>query len=114
MNLKIISAIHLNPSLLHFILIVIVTLILINIIQHLTKKKNKNEQELFDNWHDDPANWKLGLFYFNPKDKRIFPPKRIKGLGWTINFANPFSFLGLIGIIILVLIVVGIIKINLR
>ncbi|TCN53922.1 DUF5808 domain-containing protein [Flavobacterium circumlabens] len=27
-------------------------------------------------------------FYYNPKDKRLFPPKRIKQLGWTINFAN--------------------------
>jgi uncharacterized membrane protein len=31
-------------------------------------------------------------------------------MGWTINFANPFSVFGLIGVIILVLIVVGLIK----
>ncbi len=43
--------------------------------------------------HQDPSNWKWGIFYFNKNDKRIFPPKRIKNLGWTINFANPYSIL---------------------
>ncbi|WP_367117854.1 DUF5808 domain-containing protein [uncultured Chryseobacterium sp.] len=38
----------------------------------------------------DPSHWKLGFFYFNKNDKRMFPPKRI-GLGWTVNFANPSS-----------------------
>lgn len=40
-----------------------------------------------------PDHWKMGLFYYNKDDKRIFPPKRIPGLGWTINFANPYSIL---------------------
>ncbi|MDQ1138673.1 MAG: DUF5808 domain-containing protein [Pedobacter agri] len=39
------------------------------------------------------SNWKLGLFYFNKKDSRLFVPKRIKILGWTLNFANPLSYL---------------------
>ncbi len=54
------------------------------------------DQQTKDAWHADPKNWKLGLFYFNPEDKRILPPKRIKWLGWTINFANPWSVLTLI------------------
>jgi uncharacterized membrane protein len=41
----------------------------------------------------DPSHYKWGIFYFNKNDKRIFPPKRIKGMGWTINFANPYSIL---------------------
>ena len=51
------------------------------------------EQESKTNQSDEDykAYWKLGIFYFNPKDKRIFPPKRMKGLAWTINFANPWS-----------------------
>ncbi len=52
----------------------------------------KPSKETIDAWHKDPTNWKLGIFYFNREDKRIFPPKRIAMLGWTINFANPFSF----------------------
>lgn len=50
-------------------------------------------QEMYDKWHKDPENWKAGIFYYNPEDKRMFPPKRIAGMGWTINFANPYSLL---------------------
>lgn len=54
---------------------------------------DKPSKETLERWREDPANWKLGIFYFNPKDKRIFPPKKIKALGWTVNFANPISIL---------------------
>lgn len=53
--------------------------------------ESKPDKQTKDRWHNDPNNWKLGLFYFNPADKRIFPPKKVYGLGWTINFANPVS-----------------------
>ncbi|HEY8658559.1 MAG TPA: DUF5808 domain-containing protein [Hanamia sp.] len=62
---------------------------------------NKQDKDIFNEWHDDPANWKLGIFYFNKKDKRMLPPKRIKGFGWTVNFANPYSVMLLIVIIAL-------------
>jgi uncharacterized membrane protein len=55
--------------------------------------KISSNQELYDKWHKDPENWKAGIFYYNPEDKRMFPPKRIAGMGWTINFANPYSLL---------------------
>jgi uncharacterized membrane protein len=51
----------------------------------------EHSDETRKRWHQDPNNWFLGLFYFNKEDKRIFPPKRIAWMGWTINFANPFS-----------------------
>lgn len=66
---------------------------------------NKPTKEQLDKWHDDPSNWTWGLFYYNKEDKRILTPKRMRGLGWTINFANPYSliiFLIIIGIIICV------------
>lgn len=50
-------------------------------------------------------NWKFGIFYYNKDDKRLFPPKRNKFLGWTINFANPYSILAMILIIILLLLI---------
>lgn len=50
-------------------------------------------KETKDNWRKDPSNWIWGIFYFNKEDKRLFPPKRIKELGWTINFGNPNSIL---------------------
>lgn len=43
--------------------------------------------------NDKDSHWKWGLFYFNKEDKRIFPPKRIPWMGWTVNFANPKSIL---------------------
>ncbi len=43
--------------------------------------------------HSDPASWKLGIFYFCREDARIIVPKRIRGLGWTINFARPSAML---------------------
>jgi uncharacterized membrane protein len=61
------------------------------------------KQRQYKEWHNDSNNWKFGIIYFNPKDKRLFPPKRVPWAGWTINFANPFSILALL----LLLIVLG-------
>jgi Family of unknown function (DUF5808) len=69
-------------------------------------------QEILNAWHDDPANWRTGVFYYNPQDKRIFPPKRIEGMGWTINFANTYSILVLLGILILAVAIAYIAAIN--
>lgn len=62
-------------------------------------------EETKNEWHQDPDNWIWGIFYYNPKDVRLFPPKKIKELGWTINFANPNSvFLVLVLIAVLLII----------
>ena len=53
--------------------------------------KEKISDETKRRWHQDPNNWVLGVFYYNKDDKRIFPPKRIPWMGFTINFANPLS-----------------------
>lgn len=68
---------------------------------------NDNPSEETQNeWNNDPNNWIWGIFYYNRKDKRLLPPKRIKQMGWTINFANPNSvFLAVI--IIAVLLIIG-------
>ena len=42
---------------------------------------NKPDQENQNEWNNDPENWIWGIFYYNPKDNRLFPPKRIKELG---------------------------------
>lgn len=48
-------------------------------------------EETKKRWNENPENWIWGIFYYNPEDPRLFPPKKIKELGWTINFANPNS-----------------------
>ena len=53
-------------------------------------------------FHSDPAHWKLGIFYFCRSDPRILVPKRIPGLGWTLNFGRPMAvpfFLSIIALI---------------
>ncbi len=54
------------------------------------------DTEKFEKWHKDPKNWRFGVFYYNPEDKRTFLPKRIKSMGMTINFADTKSVIGLI------------------
>ena len=49
------------------------------------------------------SKWVLGIFYFNPDDQRLFPPKRIPWLGWTINFANPYSIAAMLLVIAAIL-----------
>lgn len=41
-----------------------------------------------NNWHSNPKNWKLGVFYYNPEDPRGLVDKKFTNLGATINFAN--------------------------
>ncbi len=56
--------------------------------------------------HSDPSNWLWGIFYFNKNDKRLFPPKRDKYAGWTVNFANPYSILAMT-ILVILMVVIG-------
>jgi uncharacterized membrane protein len=60
-------------------------------------------KETLDKWHKDPNNWKFGGIYYNKEDKRILPPKRIKWIGWTVNFANTKSVLFFITMLIVLL-----------
>lgn len=73
------------------------------------ENKEKPTQQTLNEWHDDPKNWKLGVIYFNRKDKRLFPPKRIGWMGWTVNFANPFSLLALLGLIVIICVIFALI-----
>lgn len=57
--------------------------------------------------HNNPQNWKWGIFYISPKDSRLIVPKRIKSLGWTLNFAHSSVWTGMI-LIILILVAVKI------
>ncbi len=63
----------------------------------------QNKKDRYEEWNNDPSNWKWFVFYYNPKDTRVFVPKRTK-LGWTINFANAKSVIVIVGLIILFLI----------
>ena len=70
------------------------------------EQNNNPNQETLDQWHNDPANWKLGIFYYNKLDARLFPPKRIKQLGSTVNYANPKSIMVLIVLVTVIWMVI--------
>jgi uncharacterized membrane protein len=57
------------------------------------------EPNELDGPNSNPENYKWGIFYFNPRDSRTILPKRYKWMGWTLNFANPKSYLIILGII---------------
>lgn len=61
----------------------------------------------FDKIHSDneiknPSNYRWGIFYFNKRDKRVLLPKYQSERGWTINFANPLSFLFILALILII------------
>ena len=64
--------------------------------------KNPSKEQL-DSWHKDPNNWKFGGLYYNKEDERIFPPKRVAWMGWTVNFANPKSVVFFIILLVIAL-----------
>ena len=96
---------HIHFSWYQIILVAFVALFLIQIIRRITRKKNNEEQKILDDMHNDPANWKFGVFYFNKNDRRLFPPKRISSMGWTVNFANLLSILAMFVLIVIIIIV---------
>lgn len=65
--------------------------------------KSGFDDEELERMRLDPTNYKWGIFYFNPKDPRLFLPKRIPVMGFTLNFANPFSYLILILLLAIIL-----------
>lgn len=67
----------------------------------------KPTKERLEKWRKDPANWK-GSFYFNKEDKRLFVPKQAKILGWTMNLANPYSIMAVLGLALLIILLASI------
>lgn len=63
---------------------------------------NSEDESEYDDVDDD-SHWKLGIFYYNPADQSFFVEKRI-GVGWTLNFANPKSYIFILVIIAIVII----------
>jgi len=60
--------------------------------------KQKEESDLM---RSNTNNWK-GIIYFNRNDSRVVVPKMNKYLGWTLNFGNIKTYLGLIAIVAII------------
>ena len=65
--------------------------------------KKKFDDEFLNNMSKDPGNWR-GPFYVNRKDPRLLVPKLNPMLGWTINFGNPYAWMAVVGLIIIIVI----------
>jgi len=52
---------------------------------------------------NNPDNYKLRIFYYNSRDKRIIVPKVDKWRGWTLNFGNIYTYL----VILLLILIMG-------
>jgi len=68
---------------------------------------NEPSEETKNEWENDPDNWIWGMFYYNPKDKRSYFPKKIKEFGWHANYADP-------NYIIIVLLLVAVIVVFIK
>lgn len=53
----------------------------------------------------NPENYKLGIFYYNKSDSRIFVPKMISKTGWTLNFARPETYIIIALFVVLIYII---------
>jgi uncharacterized membrane protein len=63
----------------------------------------KSERERLDSMSKNPANWK-GIFYFNRKDPRLVVPKLYSSMGYTFNFASPYAYTIIVGIVLIIII----------
>ena len=64
--------------------------------------KSKLDKEILDTMSKNSSNWK-GVFYFNRKDPRLIVPKQDPSLGWTLNFANTYTYLLAISVVLIII-----------
>ena len=57
----------------------------------------------------DPHNWKWRVYYCKA-DPRVIVPKRLKWMGWTVNFVRPSAIPVMLCMIALVVVPVAMVK----
>lgn len=58
-----------------------------------------------DYMKNNSEKYKWGVFYFDPKDSRIFVPKGHALRGWTLNFGNRISYFVIAVLIALIVLI---------
>ena len=81
-DVELLSLIHVGV---YLIAIMVATALFVKNSIELNKKYVTGEAKLME---DDDDYWLLGMFYYNPNDKRLNVEKRV-GVGATINMAHP-------------------------
>lgn len=66
-----------------------------------------NQNEINEAEWNNPDNWSAGI-YFSKKDSRVWVPKQIRSMGWTINLGQKkgaacmmWTFIGAIVFVVL-------------
>jgi uncharacterized membrane protein len=62
--------------------------------------KTKLEKAILDSMINNPNNWN-GIFYRNPDDPRVVVRRVTNPRTWTFNWANPYSYISFICIILI-------------
>ena len=63
--------------------------------------KTKVNKEMLEAMRKNSNNWR-GILYFNYRDPGVIVPKLYPMMGWTLNFANPYSYIALLALIALI------------
>ena len=86
-----------QASPLPILLVPFVFAVLIAVVVYLVRLSRSRKGSTGDGTPD--ACWRWGMFYYNPDDPSLLVEKRM-GLGWTLNFANKWSWV-LLGVTVL-------------
>ena len=84
-------------------------LILIGIMVNVTRKNQELHKVFFNeevNLSESKAKYKWGAYY-DPEDPRLFVPKRVSGMGVTINIARPAGKIIMGGIYLFTIVLIG-------
>lgn len=65
--------------------------------------KKKSDKQFLDSMCRDTSYWR-GPFYFNTRDPRLMVPKLHASMGWTLNFANPRSYIAILALIVVIIV----------
>lgn len=69
----------------------------------ISQENQVTDNKIFD---DNDDYWKLGMFYFNPKDPAFWVEKRM-GVGMTFNFAKWQAWVFILGVVVVPLFIAG-------
>jgi len=67
--------------------------------------------EEIDTCWEDPNSWKQYVYYCKA-DPRVIVPRRLKWMGWTLNFARPSAVPVLLGMIALLILPATVVRAN--
>jgi uncharacterized membrane protein len=72
----------------------------------MSTPQEKSDPETSDKGFTDYTKTKFGIFYYNPDDKRLWVPKRIKWMGWLLNMGHRYAWLTIIVLLLVAFLII--------